>query len=674
MDYQAQAGGFVLSEGAFTLAHSAAQPCLFIGSGREQVEMLHGNFSLSDTVSEKTALRTFAAARTENGVRVTFFSEQGTEAFLLEAQEQNGRLRLAGRALVPCSRIWLRLAARPDERIYGGGEQFSYFDLRGRRFPIWTSEQGVGRNRQTLVTHLADEQDHAGGDYYWTFFPQPTFLSSAGYWCHVTDTCYTCLDFTAADAHEVHWWAPHFELFAAAGETPAQLVQSLTDLLGRPPLLPDWAMRGVWLGIQGGADAVERKLVAMQAAGTDVSAVWCQDWQGIRMTSFGKRLMWNWQYSEALYPDLPRRIAAWNARGVRFLGYINPYVCEEGALYAEAQQKNLLVRDAQGGVYRVDFGEFWCGIVDFTNPAACAWYKGVIRRNLIDIGMSGWMADFGEYLPTDCVLASGESPMELHNRWPALWARVNYEAVAESGKLGEIVYFMRAGAAGSQHDSTLMWAGDQNVDFSRDDGLISVVCAALSSGMSGCGLHTSDVGGYTTLFHMRRTKELLLRWTEFAAFTPVLRTHEGNRPGDNWQFDSDAETMRFFARFSRLHTALLPYLRTLARTCSETGLPVMRALALAYPADAQAAAVQDAFLLGSELLAAPVYEEGAVSRRVYLPAGEWRHLWSGRVYGPGSVLVDAPLGCPPVFYAVHSAHAAVFEAARAAAADLAGNP
>ena len=119
------------------------------------------------------------------------------------------------------------------------------------------------------------------------------------------------------------------------------------------------------------------------------------------------------------------------------------------------------------------------------------------------------MADFGEYLPTDdLVLANGVSPMIEHNHWPALWAKCNYEPMKESGKLGQVVYFMRAGGTGSQKYCTLLWAGDQSVDFSRHDGLCTVICAALSSGMIGCGLNHCDIGGYTSLFDNCRTRGL----------------------------------------------------------------------------------------------------------------------------------------------------------------------
>ena len=153
--------------------------------------------------------------------------------------------------------------------------------------------------------------------------------------------------------------------------------------------------------------------------------------------------------------------------------------------------------------------------------------------------------------------------MVEHNHWPALWAQCNYDAVKESGKLGEVVYFMRAGYTGSQKYCTLLWAGDQSVDFSLHDGLASVICGALSAGMSGCGLSHSDIGGYTSLFGNCRTKELFLRWSEMAAFTPVMRTHECNRPDENFQYYDDEDCMNKLARLVDVYTMLAPYTKAL---------------------------------------------------------------------------------------------------------------
>ncbi|MEX8816089.1 TIM-barrel domain-containing protein, partial [Salmonella enterica] len=183
----------------------------------------------------------------------------------------------------------------------------------------------------------------------------------------------------------------------------------------------------------------------------------------------------NWKWNSDNYPQLDSRIKQWKEEGVQFLSYINPYVASDKDLCAEAAKHGYLAKDATGGDYLVEFGEFYGGVVDLTNPEAYDWFKDVIKKNMIALGCSGWMADFGEYLPTDTYLHNGVSAEIMHNAWPALWAKCNYEALQETGKLGEILFFMRAGYTGSQKYSTMMWAGDQNVDWSLDDGLASVV-------------------------------------------------------------------------------------------------------------------------------------------------------------------------------------------------------
>ena len=149
----------------------------------------------------------------------------------------------------------------------------------------------------------------------------------------------------------------------------------------------------------------------------DVSAVWIQDWEGRRITSFGKRLQWDWRWDEKSYPGLDKVIAA--DENTRWMGYINPYLVESGVLFKAAQEKGYCVKKQDGSDYLFDFGEYDCGVVDLTMPEAFEWYKGVIKTNLIGLGFRGWMADFGEYLPADCVCFGG-SGLEMHNKWPML--------------------------------------------------------------------------------------------------------------------------------------------------------------------------------------------------------------------------------------------------------------
>ena len=267
---------------------------------------------------------------------------------------------------------------------------------------------------------------------------------------------------------------------------------------------------------------------------------------------------------------------------------------------------------------------------------------------MLGIGMGGWMADFGEYLPMDCVLYNGESPELWHNRWPAIWAKLNREAVEECGVQDDVFFFTRAGHTGTIKESAMMWTGDQHVDWSVDDGMPSVIPATLSLAMSGYGLTHSDIGGYTTFQKMKRSKELLMRWEEMNAFSPLMRSHEGNQPVNNVQFADDAELLAQLARTTKMHAALKPYLKKCVAENAERGIPVMRPVFYHYD-EPEAYKESTEYLLGRDILVAPVLKEGAVSRTVYLPKDNWVNIFTGQQYYGGTVEVKAPIGQPPVF-------------------------
>jgi len=195
------ASGFsVLLNGILLLEHTKANPCVHAGRGVETVDMYRGNFDIRDRLEERIGLGEFII-REANGVyRITLYRDKAMSMDLAISEEE-GRLVvrpsllatpvIAGtpagprpgtslQGVLPSipNRFWFRLPSEPGESVFGGGEQFSHFNLKGRRFPLWTSEQGVGRNKRTRVTWEADVADKAGGDYWWTLFPQATFVST----------------------------------------------------------------------------------------------------------------------------------------------------------------------------------------------------------------------------------------------------------------------------------------------------------------------------------------------------------------------------------------------------------------------------------------------------------------------------------------------------------------
>ena len=639
--------------GETMLCHRPGQPLLKLGVGQGNFRMRHGSFRIRDKVSETFEPADFSIRQQGENTVIEF--ENQVE---LGISQSINRLTLFISAPDKYNRLWINLPASPQEAVFGCGEQYSVLNLRGRKVPLWCQEQGIGRGRD-LITFLAQLTHGAGGAWHTTYFPQPTFLTSANRWCHVDGTAFMEFDFRSKNKHTLHVWEIPRAIHLGRADSPPEMLTAVTELIGRQPALPSWANDGIWLGVQGGRDVASDKLTAMEEAGGKVAALWCQDWQGIRMTSFGKQLMWDWSYDKDLYPDLPGWAEQLKQQGVRFLGYINPFLALEGELYKEASQRGYLVLHPDGGEYHVKITDFSVAMLDLSNPRAAAWIKDVIKDNLLAVGLSGWMADFGEYMPVDAVLHSGERGETFHNKYPVIWARINREAVAEAAR-EDVTFFSRAGYAGTSAHGPLIWAGDQLVNWSRDDGLASVIPAGISLGLSGIGHFHSDIGGYTTVGWIKRSKELFMRWAEHAAFTTVMRTHEGNRPDVNHQFDGDRQTLEHLAEMTKVHVALKPYIRAAMEEYRHQGVPLMRHSWLHYPEERELYNLKYQYLFGRDLLVAPVYKKRAKKRRLLLPRDKWVHLWSGNEYTAGWQTVPAPLGQPPVFYRMDSPWVSLF--------------
>jgi len=203
----------------------------------------------------------------------------------------------------------------------------------------------------------------------------------------------------------------------------------------------------------------------------------------------------------------------------------------------------------------------------------------------------------------------------------------------------------------------MLWAGDQLVDFGAHDGMTSALHGMLAAGASGMPLTHSDTGGYTGLAQplvgVRRTPEVLGRWSELSAWGTLLRTHEGNRPAENAQV-YDAESVAAFAGQARVFAALADYRAEVVAEACATGMPALRHVRLVHPRQPWPAGADDQFLFGQSFLVAPVLEPGATSVTAHLPPGSWVHLWTGTEYGDAtsvaSVSVAAPPGRPAVFF------------------------
>lgn len=611
----------------------------------ERVDNAFGNWTFRRTNEREDRPGANATASVDGMALVLRTSESGVTSELRFTQPSPDYVEI--RASITGSSntqgTALRFRCDADAHFMGFGEQYNFVDHRGRRFGLFVSEQGLSRDpaRPSIVSGSPET----------TYYPLPFFIDPRGRGMMVETDARTMVDLCRAAPEEFMFAPEQSEPLVArvyVGPTVPDVMRAWTEYQGRTMAAPDWAIDGVWLGVQGGPDALRGFLRTAQTANVPVSVIWAQDWLGRKDLGLGNiDIRYHWTADAAWYPALPALINEFRAQNVRFLGYFNPFVLMNEDQWAEGTREGYLPRNAMGGVATFDLPHGVGTMVDLTNPRAVTWYQS-FARTAIDQGQVGWMQDYGEWLPLDAVLSDGRNARRYHNRYPVDWHKAASDVLRERYPSGDWVMFSRSGWLQDSRYSQIVWAGDQAASWDPWDGLPTVVPALVSLGMSGVGFVTHDIGGY---FGGPSSKELYQRWIELGAFSPVMRTHEGLQRDRNWSWDRDAETLAFFSRFGRVHQALGPMFRALGEEHRRTGMPILRAMGLAFPSDARMYAITDQFMIGDEMLVAPVVTQGQTARRVVFPAGTWRSVWDSAmvVNGPVEQMVPAPIGSPPVF-------------------------
>jgi alpha-D-xyloside xylohydrolase len=277
------------------------------------------------------------------------------------------------------------------------------------------------------------------------------------------------------------------------------------------------------------------------------------------------------------------------------------------------------------------------GLVDFTNPAAREWFAGKVR-GLLEAGVDAVKTDFGERIPTDVTWSDGSDPERMHNYYSYLYNRTVFEAVEAVRGAGEAVLFARSATVGGQR-FPVHWGGDCESTYAS---MAESLRGGLSLGLGGFGFWSHDIGG----FEGTPPAGLFMRWVAFGLLSSHSRLHGSSSHRVPWAFGDEAvEVTRAFAR---LKNALMPYLWAAAVQAHAEGIPVMRAMLLEFPDDRTCAFLDRQYMLGPDLLVAPVFsDEGDVE--VYVPAGEWTSWWDGTVVtGPGWVRQTHGFGSLPL--------------------------
>ena len=283
-------------------------------------------------------------------------------------------------------------------------------------------------------------------------------------------------------------------------------------------------------------------------------------------------------------------------------------------------------------------------MIDFTNPAAKKWWQGQVGK-AIAMGADGFKDDDAEgNFIGDVKFSSGEDQRLLRNRYAVDYNRAVAEALTErKGK--DWVLFQRSGTSGS-HGLPLFWSGDNDANFSTENGLPTVVTAGLNAGMSGISLWMSDLGGYNKRSRYDGDDVLFARWTQYSALSPGMEVMSQMNLGP-WDYGDEA--LRIFRQYSVLHMSLFPYRYAAAQESARNGLPMMRALVLMHQDDPEAREAETEYYFGPDLLVAPVLSP-VTERAVYLPEGNWIDYWSGaRLTGRRTLAAAAPLDRIPLY-------------------------
>ena len=550
----------------------------------------------------------------------------------------------------------LRLAAewdtRAEERFVGlGARHCFHLDQAGRSVQL-------GADRRYTGPDCPADLLREGGIPQADCAPVPWMLSSRGYGIWV-ETAGNGTRFELGDDRvtvSARAAAGPLRLHFLCAPSPAARLRGYCRLTGFAPVLPEWGY-GFWKSrdVYDHQDDVLDDFHGFRRNDIPLDAIVIDSpWE----TQYN-----TWEFNPHQFPDAPGTIRMMRDAGVRTVVWVTPWTNldsrdgqippqpgsqrlhrEPASNYAEGEREGHFVHGPDGQAF---VARWWMGDgspIDFTSPAAERWWREQAKR-VLELGVEGIKADDGEgyYFPDDVRFADGRTGADAAWAVGALYRRSMQRALDEVHP-GSGVLFGRSGWSGQQ-STGMLWAGDQASDFWS---LRVLVVATLAAACSGISNWSHDVGGY--LGHRlveRCPPELLARWVQFGAFTPLMQAH-GRMPQEPWHYGE--EIMDIYRSYVQLHERLVPYVRGAAATARRTGVPIVRPLCLTDPTDPRGWTIPDAYGYGPALWVAPVLDDGARERDVPLPRGDWIEAWSGRlVRGASEVVAPAPLHAIPVW-------------------------
>lgn len=517
-----------------------------------------------------------------------------------------------------------------SEAIYGAGERGHSLNLNGDSLVMY--------NRQNYGYTAGDPRISQMG------ITMPYFVSDMGYGVLFDD--YNEAGLALGDTIKYSSATPKpLSYYFINGEgTLAGVTEGYTLLTGRQDLPPFWGLGYITskYGYHNQKEAIGA-IDSLKTRGYPVDGMVLDlYWYGVE-TDMG-RLEWD----KKQWPDHKKMLSDLKERGVNMVLISQPYVNKNGAIdnYNYLSERGMLAKDSLGRTHDVTTWVGDAGMIDVSNPDTREWLWNRLK-GLTEEGVAGWWGDLGEpeVHPRSIVHANGETAPQYHNVYCNEWSRLIYEGLCKDFPDLRPLLMMRGGTAGLQRYSVFPWTTDVSRSWG---GFQPQVNLMLSSGLSGLGYMSSDLGGFAVDPEHPRDEELYVRWVQMGAFTPFMRTHAQQQP-EPYHYPAQEEILK---KFIRMRYEWLPYNYTLAYENATKGWPLARPLNFSgdNPGD-KYSTVTDEYLWGSNVLVAPVMEQGARRRRVVFPAGEWIN-WNDptlRYHGGTEATVNAPLDELPMF-------------------------
>ncbi len=508
--------------------------------------------------------------------------------------------------------------------FFGLGERFGQVKLDGLK----------------TVLHPEDLLGRPGHN--WTYIPVPFLFTPRGIGLYLDTAAVSTFDLGRAKQQmfSVQLNHPSADVYLFVGE-PKGILEDYTSLTGRSPISPPWAF-GVWICSYRGPRKVIEDARRLRQNGIPASAIWTFDVMD-KGDIMGWPLWWT-----GYYPHPRQFTDQLHEMGFKVLTYVHSYLRSvldpynlPNPWFEKGTRTGLFVLNSHGQPTGPGFEPYTDGNIDFTSPANVDWWEQKIREILLNDNFDGWMEDYGEWVNDTDRFAAGVTGRTMANLNPLFYHKITYE-IARKAK-PDTVEFDRSGYAGSQAYTPVVWGGDQFPDWTEDYGLPSVINAGITAGLSGFSVWGPDIAANG------HSIELWTRWVEFGAMTPIMRNHLWDMPEGAVNLWYDPHTTDIFRRYARLHVSLFPYFYTYAHEAAKTGLPIIRHPLLEYPNDPKTYNSSGEYMLGDKILVAPVLEQGALSRSLYLPQGSWTDYWTGKILEGGrQVTVPAPLGHIPI--------------------------